>query len=242
MQVTKEVLEQYQKDLAAAMQISDDLAQLNELNEIEQMAEHYDWDNQVFVDEKTGKKGLRGVDGTVLVPALYDEFPEVGSYRLFYKRPHVARQGDKYGIVAADGTGKPLTAFIYDSLEWDYLSPLYIAQWGGEKDLKGLIFEDGQVLVPCVIKKLYARWNNLCCYDGEKRMGIIDLYRMKCTAPLFDAIDMEPESGMIMVIKDGKEGVLDADTLQFVPMSDYDEDNGNYLHEVDWLLGKPQLI
>ena len=64
MQVTKEVLEQYQKDLAAAMQISDDLAQLNELNEIEQMAEHYDWNNQVFTDEKTGKKGLRD-PGTV---------------------------------------------------------------------------------------------------------------------------------------------------------------------------------
>lgn len=242
MQVTKEVLEQYQKDLAAAMQISDDLAQLNELNEIEQMAEHYDWDNQVFVDEKTGKKGLRGVDGTVLVPALYDEFPMVGSYRLFHKRPHVARLGDKYGIVAADGTGKPLTAFIYDSLEWDYLSPLYIAQWGGEKDLKGLIFEDGQVLVPCVIKKLYARWNNLCCYDGEKRMGIIDLYRMKCTAPLFDTIDMEPDTGLVTVVKDGVDGVLDDTTLQFVPMSDYDEENGNYLHEEDWLLGKPQLM
>ena len=242
MQVTKEVIEQYQKDLATAMQTKDDLAQLNELNEIEQMAEHYDWDNQVFTDEKTGKKGLRGVDGTVLVPALYDEFPMVGSYRLFHKRPHVARLGDKYGIVAADGTGKPLTAFIYDSLEWDYLSPLYIAQWGGEKDLKGLIFEDGQVLVPCVIKKLYARWNNLCCYDGEKRMGIIDLYRMKCTAPLFDAIDMEPDTGLVTVVKDGVDGVLDDTTLQFVPMSDYDEENGNYLHEEDWLLGKPQLM
>ena len=242
MQVTKEVLEQYQKDLAAAMQRTDDLAQLNELNEIEQMAEHYDWDNQVFTDEKTGKKGLRGVDGTVLVPALYDEFPMVGSYRLFHKRPHVARLGDKYGIVAADGTGKPLTAFIYDSLEWDYLSPLYIAQWGGEKDLKGLIFEDGQVLVPCVIKKLYARWNNLCCYDGEKRMGIIDLYRMKCTAPLFDTIDMEPDTGLVTVVKDGVDGVLNDTTLQFVPMSNYDEENGNYLHEEDWLLGKPQLM
>jgi hypothetical protein len=150
--------------------------------------------------------------------------------------------GDKYGIVAADGTGKPLTAFIYDNLEWDYLSPLYIAQWGGEKDLKGLIFEDGQVLVPCVIKKLYARWNNLCCYDGEKRMGIIDLYRMKCTAPLFDTIDMEPDTGLVTVVKDGVDGVLDDTTLQFVPMSNYDEENGNYLHEEDWLLGKPQLM
>ena len=236
------MIEQYQKDLATAMQTKDDLAQLNQLNEIEQMAERYDWNNQVFVDEKTGKKGLRGVDETVLVPALYDEFPMVGSYRLFHKRPQVARLGDKYGIVAADGTGKPLTAFIYDSLEWDYLSPLYIAQWGGEKDLKGLIFEDGQVLVPCVIKKLYARWNNLCCYDGEKRMGIIDLYRMKCTAPLFDTIDMEPDTGLVTVVKDGVDGVLNDTTLQFVPMSDYDEENGNYLHEVDWLLGKPQLI
>ena len=242
MQVTKEVIEQYEKDVTAAMRLTDNQAQLNELNEIEQMAEHYDWDNQVFIDEATGKKGLRGVDGTLLIPAIYDEYPMVGSYRLFHKRPHVARLGDKYGIVAADGTGKPLTAFIYDSLEWDYLSPLYIAQWGGEKDLKGLIFEDGQVLVPCVIKKLYARWNNLCCYDGEKRMGIIDLYRMKCTAPLFDTIDMEPDTGLVTVVKDGVDGVLNDTTLQFVPMSDYDEENGNYLHEEDWLLGKPQLM
>ena len=242
MQVTKEVIEQYEKDVTAAMRLTDDQAQLNELNEIEQMAEHYDWDNQIFIDEATGKKGLRGVDGRVLIPALYDEFPMVGSYRLFHKRPHVARLGNKYGIVAADGTGKPLTAFIYDHLEWDYLSPLYIAQWGGEKNLKGLIFEDGQVLVPCVIKKLYARWNNLCCYDGEKRVGIIDLYRMKCTAPLFDAIDMEPDTGLVTVSKDGVDGVLDDTTLQFVPMNDYDEENGNYLHEEDWLLGKPQLM
>jgi hypothetical protein len=198
--------------------------------------------NQVFTDEKTGKKGLRDVEGTVLVPALYDEFPEVGSYDFFHKRPHVARLGDKYGIVAADGTGKPLTEFIYDSLAWDYYSPFYIAQWGGEKELKGLIFEDGQVLVPCVIKKLYARWNNLCCYHGEKFIGIIDLYRHKSTAPLFDAIDMKPETGLVTVIKDGVEGVLDDSTLQFVPMSEYDQENGNYLHEVDWLLGKPQLI
>ena len=133
--------------------------------------------------------------------------------------------------MAADGTGKPLTAFIYDSLAWDYLSPFYIAQWGGEKELKGLIFEDGQVLVPCVIKKLYARWNDLCCYDGEKLMGIIDLYRMKCTAPLFDTIDMEPDTGLVTVVKDGVDGVLNDTTLQFVPMSDYDEENGNYLHE-----------
>lgn len=239
---TKEIIEQYEKDVATAMRLTDDQAQLNELNEIEQLAEHYDWDNQVFIDEAIGKKGLRGVDRRVLIPALFDEFPMVGSYRLFHKRPHVARLGDKYGIVAADGTGKPLTAFIYDSLEWDYLSPLYIAQWGGEKDLKGLIFEGGQVLVPCVIKKLYARWNNLCCYDGEKRMGIIDLYRMKCTAPLFDAIDMEPDTGLVTVAKDGGDGVLDDTTLQFVPMSDYDEENGNYLHEEDWLLGKPHLM
>jgi hypothetical protein len=128
---TKEVIEQYEKDVAAAMRLTDDQAQLNELNEIEQMADHYDWSNQVFIDEATGKKGLRGVDGRVLIPALYDEFPMVGSYRLFHKRPHVARLGDKYGIVAADGTGKPLTAFIYDSLEWDYLSPLLTLNLSG---------------------------------------------------------------------------------------------------------------
>ena len=232
---TKEVIEQYEKDVAAAMRLTDDQAQLNELNEIEQMAEHYDWSNQVFIDEATGKKGLRGVDGTLLIPALYDDFPKVGSYRLFYKRPHVARLGEKYGIVAADGTGKPLTEFIYDRLVWDYCSPFYIAQWGGEKTLYGLVSENGQIIIPCWIKKLYAQWNNLYCYEGKERMGIINLNTMQYIAPIFDAIDMEPESGMIMVIKDGKEGVLDADTLQFVPMCEFDEENGNYLHEEIWL-------
>lgn len=81
------------------MRLTDDQAQLNELNDIEQMAEHYDWENQIFIDEATGKKGLRGVDGRGLIPALYYEFPMVGSYRLFHKRPHVARLGNKYGII-----------------------------------------------------------------------------------------------------------------------------------------------
>ena len=45
MQVTKEVIEQYKNDIAAAMQLKDELAQLNALGDAEQMAEHYDWDN-----------------------------------------------------------------------------------------------------------------------------------------------------------------------------------------------------
>ena len=60
MQVTKEAIEQYEKDVTAAMRLNDSQTQLNELNEIEQMAEHYDWSNHVFIDEATGKKGLRG--------------------------------------------------------------------------------------------------------------------------------------------------------------------------------------
>lgn len=232
MQVTKEVIEQYKNDIAAAMQLKDELAQLNALGDAEQMAEHYDWDNQVFTDEKTGKKGLRDVEGTVLVPALYDDFTEIGSCRLFHKRPHVVQQGDKYGIVAADGTGKPLTAFIYDYLTWDYLSPLYKAWWGGSIELQGLIFEDGQVLLPCCIKTLHQPWNNIYCYDGKELMGLIDLNTMQATMPLFKSIDLDPETGLVTVKKDGVTGVLTVKGLQFVPMSEYDEENGEYLHEV----------
>ena len=52
---------------------------------------------------------------------------------------------------------------------------------------------------------------------------------------------MEPKTGLVTVVKDGVMGVLDDSTLQFVPMSEYDQENGNYLHEVDWLLDKPEL-
>ena len=231
MQVTKEVLEQYKKDIAEAMQMDDFSEMISSVNEIEQMAEHYDWDNQVFVDEATGKKGLRDVEGTVLVPALYDEFPEVGSYRLFHSRPHVAKKDGMFGIVAADGTGKALTAFMYTYLKWDYYSPLYIAKWGDAKELAGLIYEDGQVLLPCCIKTFYQPWNNIYSYDGKELKGLIDIRTMQSTMPVFEEIDIEPETGLVTVKKDGVEGVLTSEGLQFVPMSEYDEEYGEYLHE-----------
>ena len=228
---TQEVIDQYKKDVASILRMKDDMAQLNAINEIEQMAEYYDWTNQIFTDETTGKKGLRDVEGTILVPALYDDFPEVGSFRLFHKRPHVARKGDKYGIVAADGTGRIFTAFIYDSLKWDYFSPLYCASWGGAQDRYGLIFEDGQVLLPCCITQLYQPQNNIYSYQSGELQGIINLATLRATAPLFSEIEIDPETGIVTVTKDGEKGVLTANSLQFVPLAEGDNDNGEYLCE-----------
>ena len=228
---TEDVIRQYKNDLRNAYRIKNAAKRIDALNAVEEMAEQYDWSHRVFTDEKTGKKGVVDIEGTVIIPALYDDYPQVGSYRTFSNRQHVARKGDKFGIVMANGTGEPLTDFVYDSLRWDPYTPFYIAQWGGEKKCFGLITHHGEVIVPCCITQLYQPQNNLLCYDSDDKKGIVDVELGRASLPIFSAIDLDPETGLVTVTFEGVEGVLTADYLHFVPMEEMDEENGRYLHD-----------
>lgn len=229
---TEDVIRQYKNDLRNAYCIKNPAERVEALNKVENWAEQYDWSHRVFTDETTGKKGVVDVEGTVIIPALYDDYPQVGTFRVFSNRQHVARKGDKYGIVSANGKGEALTGFVYDSLRWDPYTPFYIAQWGGEKKYFGLITHRGEVIVPCCITQKYQPHNNLLCYDCEDKKGIVDIELQCASLPIFSAIDLDPDTGLVTVTFEGVEGVLTADHLHFVPIDEMDEENGRYLHEV----------
>ena len=108
----------------------------------------YDWDNYMFTDPATGKKGVKDITGRILVPALYDGFSFMGSYQLGHDLPKAAIKGGKYGFVAGDGSGKELTGFVYNSLEWDPATCFFKATWGNEGEHAGLVTPYGLVVKP----------------------------------------------------------------------------------------------
>ena len=124
----------------------------DERDEIEQrlteLRNDYDWDNYMFTDPATGKKGVKDITGRILVPARYDGFSFMGSYQLGHDLPKAAIKDGKYGFVAGDGSGKELTDFVYNSLEWDPATCFFKATWGNNGEHTGLVTPNGLVVKP----------------------------------------------------------------------------------------------
>lgn len=53
------------------------------------------------------------------------------------------------------------------------------------------------------------------------------------TEPIFENTDLDLESNLLKVYQNGVEGVLTIEDLHFVPMSEFDEVNGEYLYNVE---------
>ena len=68
---------------------------------------------EVLVGEN-GKKGVKSLDGSIIVPANYDEIAYTYSRRIPKYYPYVAIRDGKMGLVVPDGKGTELTAFVYD--------------------------------------------------------------------------------------------------------------------------------
>ena len=105
-----------------------------------------------FPFEENGKIGLKDITGKVRVPALYKEFPILYPYHLFRNLPVLARDfNDKLAIVAADGTGKALCDFEYDSIYIEFASDGFFvcAKEEGDDYVEGVINSKGELLVPC---------------------------------------------------------------------------------------------
>ena len=106
----------------------------------------YDWSNYEFTDPDTEKKGVKDVTGKILVPALYDGFSFMGTYQVGHDLPKAAMKDGKYGFVAGDGSGKELTAFVYNSLEWDPQTCFFKATWGKDDIKSGYVTPHGLLL------------------------------------------------------------------------------------------------
>ena len=192
----------------------------------------YDWNNYEFTDPATGKKGVKNAAGQILVPAEFEGFTFLGDHHMF-NLPHLAAKKDgKFGVVAADGTGKVICDFRFDALIWYPYTGLYQACWDGVSDKFGLVSKEGKVFIPNVITKFYEPWNAFMLLEADGKFGALDVSTFHFVLPEYDQIDWDPDEDVVFH-KDGVEGYVIEDTGEFVPKDLFEEDekyDGAYVY------------
>ena len=159
-----------------------------------------------------GKFGLRRVTGEIVVPAMFDGIPERYNYISEIEepwglyRPIPVVRNHKYALCKIDGMGTLITDFIYDKIFSYYgsRSRFFVVINNGKK---GLINEDGEVVIPCEMDAIYEMQD----LDGivpYQRMGKWGLFCHVATEPVYDDIMIFSED-YAQVKKDGTWYYLD---------------------------------
>lgn len=170
--------------------------------------------NRRFEDPVTGKKGVMTPAGKILVPAEYDEFVFTGNINRRLTNLPAIKDG-KYGLVAADGTGKPVCEFRFDWIDWTPFGIL-VAKWDGVKDKFGLIDYNGKVMIPNVLTRIYRPWNDFVKLEANGKFGALDIYTYHCIVPEYDLIVFD-KNDELRFRKDGVWGYVIEETGEFIP-------------------------
>lgn len=195
-----------------------------------ELEDQYDWMNVVFTDPETGKKGVKDVAGHILIPARYDEISCVASYMYAHTVAQAVKRDGKYGIVAADGSGKELSDFRFDMACWEINTSLYFAQWDGDKEHYGFIDAHGDVVCPNILTGFSeAEINNIIFIESHGKYGVIDADTHLCVLPEYDDVESSPDD-FIVFRKDGKEGYI-TDKGVFVTKEQYENEEDKYGNE-----------
>ena len=102
---------------------------------------------EVFVGEN-GKRGVKGFDGSIIVPANYDEIAYTYGRRVPKDYPYVAIRDGKMGLVVPDGKGTELTAFVYDYIGMTSPNGCLFYKKDGSKQF-GIMTAAGKEVMPC---------------------------------------------------------------------------------------------
>jgi len=222
---TVELLNQFDllREKLTDTQLSDDDCD-EVMGQINDLLDAYDWTNYEFIDPATGLRGVKNPVGEVLVPAAYDFFNFMGDHFTFRLSHMAAEKDGKYGIVAADGTGRVICDFRFDYLIWDPFIHLYKGFWDGVKKRFGLVTPEGEVLIPNILTKGYLPWNSFVCLESDGKFGAFDIDTRQFVLPEYDGIASEPEENVLFV-KDGIEGYVIEYTGEFVPKDQFENDD-----------------
>jgi hypothetical protein len=193
------------------------------IEQINKLIASYNWSNYEFTDPATGKKGVKNAAGQILVPAEFEGFTFLGDHNIFNLSHLAAKKDGKFGVVAADGTGKVICDFRFDVLIWDAYSGFYHGCWDGVKGKFGYVTSDGTVFIPNVISQCYEPWNDFVLLEADGKFGALDVRTYCFVLPEYDKIDWEPDTDVIFH-KDGVEGYVIEETGEFVPKDKYEED------------------
>ena len=84
--------------------------------------------------------------------------------------------------------------------------------------------------LPFPTDEVFQPWNNICVFRKDGKYGVFDLLSRQYTKAIFDDTDLDVDTDLVKFNLNGVEGVLSLDGLKFVPMSEFDEENGHYLY------------
>ena len=141
-----------------------------------------------------GKYGLQRVTGEVVVPAIFDGIPERYNYIFELQSGEYGRcipviRNNKYALCKMDGNGTLVTDFIYDKIyRYFYSRNIYFVVIQDGK--KGLIYNDGEVAIPCEMDEIYGEYHGIIPFKKGNKLGLFDYI---ATAPIFDDILIECE-------------------------------------------------
>ena len=222
---TVELLNQFDllREKLIDTQLSDDDCD-EVMGQINDLLDAYDWTNYEFIDPATGLRGVKNPVGEVLVPAAYDFFNFMGDHFTFRLSHMAAEKDGKYGIVAADGSGRIISDFSFDYLIWDPFIRLYKGFWDGNRDKFGLVTAEGEVMIPNILTLTYEPWNSFVCLEADGKLGAFDTCTRHFVLPEYDDIVSEPEEDVLFV-KNGVKGYVIEETGEFVPKDVFENDD-----------------
>ena len=179
--------------------------------------ESRDW--FTIVIEKDGKEGVRDLDGTVLVPPIFDKVAYTYSrIHMNASKPVVVINNGKFGLVRADGTGEMLLPCEHDSIRLNDLRQFFLVTDNGKTMLVSNL---GKQLTTQTLDKVYGTSNGIIPVETGGKQGLYDYYNDIFIQPAYDDIYIGCDEDVI-AYKDGIAGYLSAEDGHFIPKDEYD--------------------
>ncbi len=180
----------------------------------------HDW--FTIVIEKNGKEGVKDLDGTVLVPPIFDKVSYLYN-RIDVKAtmPIIVINNDKHGLVRTDGTGDMLLPCEHENIYLnETLSFFHVIDNGKTM----FVSTRGKQLTPQTMDKVYGSNGSIVVVQTGDKLGLFDISCSLFIEPTYDNIEVEFEEPII-AYKDGVAGYLSADDGHFIPKDEYDNND-----------------
>ena len=177
-----------------------------------------------IIIEKEGKEGVMDLDGTVLVPPIFDKVVYTYS-RILMKadKPAVVINNGKFGLVRTDGTGEMVLPCEHDSIRLTDLLQYFFVTDNGKTML---VSNSGKQLTPQMLDKFYGTTNGIIPVAAKGKLGLFDTSSGLFVEPAYDDIEIEFDQPVI-AYRDGVPGYLSAEDGHFLPKEEYDNSDSD---------------
>ena len=179
--------------------------------------ESRDW--FTIIIEKDGKEGIMDLDGTVLVPPIFDKVVYTYS-RILMKadKPAVVINNGKYGLVRPDGTREMVLPCEHDCIRIADVPNYFFVTDNGKTMI---VSNSGKQLTPQMLDKFYGTTNGIIPVAAKGKLGLFDTSSGLFVEPAYDDIEIEFDQPVI-AYRDGVPGYLSAEDGHFLPKDPYD--------------------